>query len=145
MKIDETFDGIPFSVNKAYLNVKGQGGKKRLHPDAIIFKDSVKKLFAFTMTPEGLRVPLWKFEIKLRFNFLEMKPGIGWCVKNNTLDNSNSIKLLEDAVCTALGIDDKMNRDVSVKAYHSLLPPKTRVILTPLDINEVLNEDNFYK
>lgn len=143
MIIDVTFDGLPYSVNKAYLNT-GKRGSKRLHPDAIIFKDSIKKLFSFRMTPEGLRVPLWSMEIKIMFDFMEIKPGIGLCVKKNKLDNSNSIKLLEDSICTALGIDDSLNREVIVRAYHSLQPPKTRVIIKPLDPTEVLDENNFY-
>jgi len=144
--IDITFEGTPFSINQAYRSTfKGRYGHTYMTPEAVAYKESIKKLFKHTMPPEWLRLPFFSLEIRLLMDFVSYREGLGYTIKRGTKDNSNCIKLLEDAICEALHLNDSVNRNVTVKAFHSEGTPKTRVIIKPLPAEEVLNGLNFYQ
>lgn len=102
---------MPMTVNKAYVNIKG---RRALSKEGKIYKNSVTSLVAKELSLcdgvfDSLVVPdePLELEIKLFFSHTQNK---GWPSKAKSrykrVDVSNRVKLLEDALFKALGVDD---------------------------------------
>ena len=87
---------LPPTVNNMYANARGKG--RVLTPEARKWKDDAILLTRNAMQRDGLKPPCRKdgFALEIKAFF-----------PNNRRDLSNVLKITEDAVCTAIGIDDR--------------------------------------
>lgn len=102
---------MPMSVNKAYVNIKG---RRALSKEGKIYKNSVttglaKQLSLCTQVFEKLVIPNTPLQMELRLFFAAVE-NKGYPNKAKTrykrMDVSNRVKLIEDAIFDALGVDD---------------------------------------
>lgn len=123
---------MPLSVNKAYVSLRN---RRILSKDGKLYKQAVReelgRCYATTPLPSLENTPL-SLSIALVFEDVENK---GWSegkAKNRykRVDVSNRVKLLEDALFEALGVDDSLifSLHVTKEAGDS---PHARVTLTP--------------
>jgi Holliday junction resolvase RusA-like endonuclease len=115
---------VPISVNHAYA--RKRGGGRILTPEGKAYKNETKTHIA-RVYPEALKffkadVP---YSLVIEFTFhgrdeilTKMWPGKAKS-RYKKLDVSNRLKLFEDALAAATGLDDSQNFNVTVaKAWH---------------------------
>lgn len=108
------FDGVPPSMNHAYATVypKGRPPLRVLAAAGKAFKNSV----ILQLRHMASKVPAAKWytlEIEVRTRIVS-KTG-----EPLRLDTSNRVKLAEDAISEALGLDDRHFRTVTTTKTHS--------------------------
>lgn len=136
LKLDLVLGGVPPSVNKAYINMsRGRTLSttgRRYHVD-------VTNLVTLTVFQEGLP-PIDANQPHLLWVRIHLpiytKPGGEAKSRYKKLDASNRIKLLEDAVCHALGIDDSCFEVVLIQKVHAT-PELERTELKIFNLQEV--------
>lgn len=122
--ISFSLEGLPPSVNKAY--VPGPYGRSKLSAEARKYKEDtllyitqtyIRELSALHYTPNTEWVAIYVFELSL------------YTAKNTIkkIDVSNRIKLLEDVVVNATGIDDSATITVVSSKVHNPTATKTHV------------------
>jgi Holliday junction resolvase RusA-like endonuclease len=136
LKLDLTLPGVPPSVNKAYVNMaRGRTLSKvgRLYHIGVTDAVTLYVLQAAhpPMDPDQPHM-LW---VRVHLP-IYTKPGGEAKSRYKKLDASNRIKLLEDAVCHALGIDDSCFEVVLVQKVHTT-PEEERTEVKILNLQEV--------
>ena len=101
---------MPISANKAYVNI-GKG-RRKLSPEGKVFKrviiDAITPTIAVSKAEIFSGIPL-ELQIDLYFKALENKGWPKTCKSRyKRIDVSNRVKLLEDAIFEAFGLDDKL-------------------------------------
>ena len=130
----------PFSLNGAYSNVKGKG--RILTKKAESFKKIVSLQTSIALNKsENFPIRAMKdfyFSTEIYFfspKFLTKEKDIS----QNKPDTSNCIKLLEDGIFEALGIDDYLSIDFDCIRFRYSKEPKIIVILKVHDISRLNN------
>ena len=113
---------IPPTTNSAYVSIKG--GRRKLSTVGKVFKqqvkDSVARLFDLPGL-DGLTNKPLELEITLYMPVINK----GWSTgkakfRYKRVDVSNRVKLLEDALCEALSIDDAQIVGLTIEKRDSL-------------------------
>lgn len=138
---------IPPSSNHAYINIRGGGGRT-LGPAGKKYIRETKVHLAQNFPQLLMHVrPNVAYAVYFRIYFPEIF-NMGWPdsakTRYKTVDASNRVKLLEDALKAACGIDDAQNLLVLVEKRQG--PPLTEIFIwnlemeaTPLDALRNLN------
>lgn len=115
------------SLNHAYrsfIDWKTRRVRRALTSEGKAFKDEVMGV----VMAARVKAPAGRFTLSLHFHgnwdTLAGRP--------RRRDLSNHVKLLEDAICEALGVDDCWIRRVEIEATHAPHNPHIEVTLTPL-------------
>ena len=144
--IDKIFDGLPYSVNRAY-KTRYKTGAIYMDPACEAWKERITGLFRFEATQEMRQSPLFTVRVLLLMDYLRFQKGVGYLVKHGVVDTSNVVKILEDALEAAFQINDKRNRRIVVECLHKpdLKEGLTRVTVARLPIERVLDWERFYE
>lgn len=136
LKLDLTLPGVPPSVNKAYVNMaRGRTLSKvgRLYHVGVTDAVTLHVL-------QGGHPPMDTDQPHMLWVRVHLpiytKPGGEAKSRYKKLDASNRIKLLEDAVCHALGIDDSCFEVVLVQKVHTT-PEEERTEVKIFNLQEV--------
>ena len=112
---------MPISTNKAYVTTRS--GRRILSSKGKVYKQQVKDIIGQKLALSPNIVPEGPLHLKILLLFLEVE-NKGWSTgkaKNRykKIDVSNRVKLLEDAICESLGIDDSMFFSLTVRKRRS--------------------------
>ena len=137
---------LPPTVNKAYFQ---KGKRKVLTSAARAFKEDVKRTVSqqLALRPDLAQLDSVPLVLILEVYF-ESIINKGWLEGKakslfKKLDASNRIKLLEDALCGALGIDDKQYMTVMVcKHQHAGRPVVKTALYRASCRNHGVNNDH---
>lgn len=115
--------GLPISTNAAYMTIPKRTGKKTiplrvLTPEGRAYKTETKAYFAQKYPTElKIFVPDKPFGIHIQLLVANLQ-NKGWPQKADTrykrLDASNRVKLLEDVLVEASGVDDSQFLTVAI-------------------------------
>lgn len=113
MVLDFSLEGLPPSVNSLYATFRGRRIKSR---EGKAWEKAVILLFKQQLKDTGYKVEEWKdkplrLEIELYRETWHCK---GYKKKFLRVDASNHIKIAEDCLMKALGLDDSQVVDLSI-------------------------------
>lgn len=120
LQLNIQLEGVPPSVNKAYINMSR--GRTLSTLGRLYHADVVNRVTLSVLNGDLLRMdPDQPHLLWVRVHLpIYTKPGGEAKSRYKKLDASNRIKLLEDAVCHALGIDDSCFEAVLIQKVHAL-------------------------
>jgi len=124
------FDHVGPSVNKMYFTLPHGRGKRVLTGEGVTFKNAMHMAVTEAWKEAGLPTidEEEMLDLELWFRFEKLRDAKGRFVK---LDASNRIKITEDALMAALGIDDQQNFHLDI--WKTVGPPATLIRLWRLE------------